>query len=232
MSWALSEDAKRVRRIVYEQFLDKGASEGIAAIQRESGLAPEALAETIEELERALMVMCPPGTHDVAKCPPWSNVPTRHAVEKEGVHLCHAGCMLEAMNVAYCYPGETVTIRTACPQTGAEIRISLRGNEQVAVSPATAVGHVGVDPAKWTENWFHACANNNFFASPEAVVDWETAHPEHRGVTLTMEQLKGFARYDYRLDYERGADPNSPDRSGNTLFGHLGVILPGHWRGA
>jgi hypothetical protein len=228
MSWALSKNAKRVRRLVYEGFLQRGASIGTSELLKLSGLAPSELVEAMDELERALMVMCPPGTHDVAKCPPWSNVPTRHAVEKDGAHICHAGCMLEAMNIPYCYPGEVVTVRTSCPQTGQEIVLRLKGNEQVEVSPSTAVGHVGVDPACWSDNWFHACASNNFFSSPEAVADWEAHHPEHRGVTLGMKQLSRFARYTYRLDYERGADPNDP-RDGETMFGSLDVPIPEHW---
>lgn len=229
MTWAFSENAKRVRRIVYGQFLDRGCCEGTSALLRDTGLPPRELDETIEELERGLMVMCPPGTHDVAKCPPWSNVPTRHEIEVGGRKVGHAGCSLEAMNAAHCYPGEEMTIRTSCPETGTEIVIRLLGNEQLEVMPATTVGHTGVDPAVWSDNWFHACANNNFFASPEAVAAWEAKHPECRGVTLTMDQLKLFAGYTYRLDYERGADPNDP-RDANTMFGRLGVDIPPHWK--
>jgi hypothetical protein len=228
MTWAFSENAKTVRRAVYEQFLDHGTCEGTGELLKATRLSPAELDEAIEELERGLMVMCPPGTHDVAKCPPWTNVPTRHAVEIGGSHVCYAGCSLEAMNIAWCYPGETVTIRSSCPETGAEIVIRLRGNEQVEVSPPTVVGHTGVDPAHWDDNWFHACAHNNFFASPEAVRGWEAKHPEHRGVTLTMDQLKAFAGYTNRLDLDRGADSTEP-RDANTMFGRLGVAPPGHW---
>jgi len=133
------------------------------------------------------------------------------------------------MNLAYCYPDQIVTLRTSCPETGTEIVIRLRGNEQLEVTPSTTVGHTGVDPAVWSDNWFHACANNNFFASPEAVKVWEARHPEYQGVTLTMAQLQRFAGYTERLDYERGADPNDP-RDANTLFGGLGVELPPHWK--
>ena len=229
MTWALSENAKLVRRKVYEQFLSKGCCDGTGALLKQTGLAPDVLDETIEELERALMVMCPPGTRDVAKCPPWTNVPTRHSIEVGGKHVAHAGCSLEAMNASYCYPGEVVTIRTACPETGTEIVIRLKGNEQLEVTPSTVVGHTGVDPAVWSDNWFHACAHNNFFASREAVAEWEAKHPEHRGVTLTMEQLQRFAGYTERLDYERGADPNEP-RDANTLFGRLGIEFPANWK--
>lgn len=230
MTWAFSENAKRIRKLVYEQFLAKGTSDGTGPLLKASGLTPEALEAAFEELQRGLMVMCVPGTHDVAKCPPWSNIPTRHAVERDGRHLCYAGCALEAMNIAYCYPGEAITVRSSCPQSGVEIELRLKGNEVMHVSPGSAVGHVGVDPARWADNWFHACANNNFFVSPEAVQAWEQAHPEHRGVTLSMEQLARFARYENRLDYERGADPDDGSRSCATMFGSFGVDLPAHWR--
>ena len=229
MTWAFTENAKLVRRAVYDQFLEKGCCDGTGALLKQTGLSPGALTEAMEELQRGLMVMCPPGTHDVAKCPPWTNVPTRHAVEVGGRHVCYAGCSLEAMNIAYCYPDQVVTLRSSCPETGTEIVIRLKGNEQLEVTPATTVGHTGVDPAVWSDNWFHACASNNFFASPEAVAAWENKHPEYRGVMLTMAQLQRFAGYTNRLDYERGADNNDP-RDANTMFGSLGVEFPAHWK--
>ena len=91
MNWAFSENAKRVRRVLYEGFLAKGQSAGTVELLERTGLSPAELDAAIEELERGLMVMCPPGTHDVAKCPPWSNVPTRHAVEVSGRHAGYAG---------------------------------------------------------------------------------------------------------------------------------------------
>jgi hypothetical protein len=230
MTWAFSENAKLVRRIVYQQFLAVGVCHGTTSLLKETGLPPETLRESIAELQRGLMVMCVPGTDEVAKCPPWSNVPTRHGIEKDGKHICHAGCMLEAMNASYCYPGEIITIRSSCPETGREIVIRLRGNELLEASPSSVVGHVGVDPSRWSGNWFYGCAHNNFFASPDAVAAWESAYPKHQGVTLTMDQLKLFARYENRLDYERGADPDSPGRSGDMMFGKLGVTIPAHWR--
>lgn len=228
VNWEFTDEAKRVRRVVYEGFLATGKGVGTVELLQRTGLSPAELEAAIEELERGLMVMCPPGTHDVAKCPPWTNVPTRHAVEVGGRPACYAGCALEAMNIAYCYPDEVVTIRTSCPETGAEIVIGLRGNEQLDVSPPTTVGHTGVDPAKWSDNWFHGCAHNNFFASAQAVQAWEAKHPEHKGVTLTMDQLKVFATYTYRLDYERGSDDYGP-RDGYSMFGKLGVEIPAHW---
>lgn len=223
-----SDNAKLVRRIVYEGFLADGKSPGTIELLERTGLSPADLELATKELERGIMVMCPPGTHDVAKCPPWTNIPTRHAVEVRGKHSCYAGCALEVINIAYCYPDEVVTIRTSCPETGTEIVLKLRGNEQIEVTPETTVGHTGVDPAKWSDNWFHACANNNYFASPAAVQAWEAKHPEYKGVMLTMEQLKRFAVYVHRLDYERGSDDMGP-RDGNTMFGHLGVDVPKHW---
>ncbi|MET0238962.1 MAG: organomercurial lyase [Sphingobium sp.] len=228
MSWPLSGNAKTVRRAVYEKFLSQGASQGTSELLHETGLTPDQLKAAVVELEHALMVMCVPGTHDVAKCPPWTNIPTRHRVEVDGEHGCYAGCMLEGMNIAHCYPGKVATIRTTCPQTGREIVLKLRGNEVVEANPPEMVGHVGIDPARWVDNWFHACANNNFFVSTDAVAAWETAHPEFRGVTLSLDQLSNFARYDYRLDYERGADPNNP-RSGHRMFEALGAQTPGYW---
>jgi hypothetical protein len=93
------------------------------------------------------------------------------------------------------------------------------------------VGHVGLDPSTWSDNWFKGCANNNFFASSEAVQEWEAAHPDLQGVLLTLDQLKTFARYENRLDYERGADADSPNtRTASSMFGNFGITIPAHWK--
>ena len=209
-------------------FSTKGCCDGTGALLKQTGLSPEALNVAIEELARGLMVMCPPGTHDVAKCPPWTNVPTRHAVEVGGRHVCHAGCSLEAMNIAWCYPGEVVTIRSSCPETGTEIVIRLRGNEQVEVTPATTVGHTGVDPARWDDNWFHGCANNNFFASPRSRLGLGEAAPRAPGHHVDHGSAQGFRRLHQPARHGRPADPNDP-RDAKSLFGRLNVAIPPHW---
>jgi len=229
MTWAFSENAKRVRRILYEQFLARGTSAGIGPLLAATGLNPETLNAAIDELQRGVMVMCPPGTYDVAKCPPWSNFPTRHRIEIRGKHVCHAGCALEAMNIGYCYPGEIVAVHSVCPWSGKEIVVRLRGNDVLEVSPQTVVGHVGLDPARWAQNWFHACDNTNFFVSVEAVQAWEAKDPDLRGLLLTMDQLRVLSTYQNRLDYERGADEVAGGLKAFTLFGKLGVPLPSHW---
>ncbi len=231
MTFEFSENAKLVRRIVYEQFLEKGSCDGVGDLLAHSGLDIRTYEQTLAELERGLMVMCPPGTVDIAKCPPWTNIPTRHRIEIDGRRIGYAGCLLEAVNSPYCYPGKEVTLRSSCPQTGQDLLLRYRGNELLETNLPGIVGHVGLDPSIWSDNWFKGCANNNFFASSEAVSDWEAAHPDLQGVLLTLDQLKVFARYENRLDYERGADADNPSaRTASSMFGDFDVTVPASWK--
>jgi hypothetical protein len=46
-----------------------------------------------------------------------------------------------------------------------------------------------------------------------------------------LDQLKTFARYQNRRDYERGADADTPNtRTGSSMFGKLDVTVPAHWK--
>lgn len=224
----LSADARALRRTIYEQFLQDGRSSNSDRIRAAAGLDREAFERALASLESGLMVMCVAGTRDIAKCPPWTNIPTRHRIVVDGVEVAFAGCALEAANVAYCYPGRAVEVHSVCPQTGAPTIITFENGAPTASVPEGVVCHVAVDPATWPENWFHACDGNTFFISAEAVSAWEAANPERAGVTLTVEQMATFAKYDYRLDFDRGGDPLPV--SGGQMFAWIGIKSPAQWR--
>jgi len=227
MSWAFSDNAKKVRRSVYTHFLNLGRSENNATIMAETGLSLPQVKEALLELERGLMVMLQPGTMDVVKCPPWTNTPCRHVVESNGRFRCFAGCSVEAINMSYCYPGETVTIRSSCPQSGQEIVLQFKDGKLLDYSPKSLVMHFGMDPRTWEGDWFRACDNNNFFASPVTVAAWEREHPEFSGVLITVEQFQRLARYDKRLDFERGADVNPAIML--EFLKDIGAKVPASW---
>jgi hypothetical protein len=227
MSWAFSDNAKKVRRSVYSHFLTQGRNENTAAIMAETGLSLDQVKDALLELERGLMVMLQPGTFDVVKCPPWTNTPCRHVVETDGRFRAFAGCSVEAINMSYCYPGETVTIRSSCPQTGEEITLTFKDGRLLDHTPRTLVMHFGIDPRKWQGDWFRACEHNNFFASPQTVAAWERARPEYTGAQITVEQFLRLARYNNRLDLDRGADVNPAVML--EFLKEIGVQVPAAW---
>ena len=228
MSWTFGEDAKKVRRSIYGHFLNRGGSENVSVVMAETGLSQTDVHTALEELERGLMVMLQPATHDVVKCPPWTNTPSRHAVENDGNHLCFAGCSIEAANMSYCYPGRTITIRTCCPHSAQEIVLRYKDGQILEYSPSTVVLHIGTNPLRWESDWFRACEHNNFFASAKDVRSWEEAHPELAGVTLTVQQFQQLAKYENRLDLERGADINPSIMV--KFLADLGIRIPAAWR--
>ncbi len=225
--WVFSDNAKTVRRYLYERFATCGCSENVHSMHRGTGLSITEVKEALDELERGVMLMLERDTDDVLiKCPPWANFPTRHEVEKDGQRITYAGCAYEAVNISYCYPGERVTIRSYCPQCTGRIGFDITDDDISTPTPETAMLHIGVNPRDWPLNWVHACANNNFFCSQAHVDAWERAHPEHRGVAIPIARARELTAYRHRYDYERG-----PDGSTVGVLDKLRkvVTLPSHW---
>ena len=227
MSWQFSPNAKKVRRAVYGHFLHGGWGKNNTAIMAETGLSQSEVEVALEELERGLMVMLQPGTHDVVKCPPWTNTPSRHAIAQNGKFVSFAGCSIEAINMSHCYPGDVVTIQSMCPQSGKHINLTFKDGQLLDLEPVGLVMHFGINPVFWEKDWFKACDNNNFFASAADVKSWETAHPEFKGVVLTAEQFPRLATYSRRLDFERGADVNPAIML--KFISDIGIPLPPGW---
>lgn len=207
MGWSFSPHALGVRRHVYEEFLASGRCSNAAGIMHATGLSRHELRAALDELERGVMVMLERDTDGVIiKCPPWANMPTPHVIELDGREVGYAGCALEALNMCFVYPEGRVRIRSACPDCGEAIVLDFDQYDLAGYGPRGIVLHVGVDPRRWGENWVAACANNNFFVDAEHVRRWEAEFPQHRGVTVAIEDARERIHYRNRLDYDRGAD--------------------------
>src|SRR5438046_3073798 len=57
---------------------------------------------------------------------------------------------------------------------------------------------------------------------------WETVHPEHTGAVIPIDKIPRLARYERRLDYERGADVNPAIMI--QFLQEIGVALPEVWK--
>lgn len=229
MGWSFSPEAIAVRRYLYRRYLDNGRGANASLITEATGLDRRQVRDALLELERGVMVMIERDTDGVViKCPPWSDIPTDHVIEVDGRFAGYAGCAFEALNAPFAYPGHEVTVTSACPHCGEQIHLTFSEDGLEAHEPQAAVLHVGLDPRLWAENWVAACANNNFFASAEHVAVWETAFPDHRGITLPLALANGLPQYRHRLDYERGADVGG----GETILRALATLadVPASWK--
>jgi Alkylmercury lyase len=214
----LSSAAKKVRRLLYEEYLGMRPCPNEPWIAAHAGLTSAELRQVLSELDQTLMLMLVPGTAGViGKCPPWTNLPTRHTGRRADADgFVFLGCALEAINYPYCHPGTEVSVESSCPSCGAVIGLRLKDGQVLGYDPPQTVAHIGVNPYQWSRDWFAACENNNFFCSPAHVDAWEARYPRYRGVRLSVGELRGLTNYRMRLDFERGGDGGG-ERIGDIL---------------
>ncbi len=228
MTWQFTDNAKRVRRQVYEEFLHTGHCSNPFQIAKATGLPWTRVITALDELERGVMVMLERDAHSVInKAPPWANFPTPHAVSVDGVQKWYSGCAIEAINIPYCHPGKLVTIDSSCPHCGDPVTLTLRDGAILACAPSATVIHMGISPLKWRHNWIAACANNSFFPSETHVKEWERLNPQFRGAAVPIKTMREKFNYTNRLDFERGADSGGEHLL--PMLVELGVA-PKEWR--
>jgi hypothetical protein len=204
-----SADAKRVRRFLEDTFIRDGRGPTPVGIAAALDLSQSATWDALWELERGVQVMFVPGTEDIVKVPPFSNLPTRHRVEVDGEQRWYAGCAGESCAINGLFPGRTVTIHSTCPDCWEPVEVVTRDRQLISVSPDTALMHWGVHARRFTDDWIVTCDSINFFRSPEHVAAWETAVPERRGITMSVAlgiaTVEDIATQRY-WNYDRGPD--------------------------
>jgi alkylmercury lyase len=102
--------------------------------------------------------------------------PTRHRLTVDGRAL-FAWCATDTLMVPVIL-GQPAVIESACPQTGAAIRIELTPDAVKRVDPPDAVMSA-VRPLGALENVrAHTCAHGHFFSSSAATAAWTEAHAD------------------------------------------------------
>jgi hypothetical protein len=134
---------------------------------------------------------------------PFSGVPTAHVVAIDGGPVVYAMCAIDALGIAAML-GRNVTIASADPVSGAEIRVSIH-NGRARWLPASAVVFVGSDtspastggqlcPPEATEQAGtvvaadRCCGVMNFFTTRRTARAWIAAHPTVSGMVLAKER--------------------------------------------
>jgi hypothetical protein len=220
-----SADAKRVRRFLEDTFIGTGRGPSPMGIARALDLSQSDAWDALWELERGVQVMFVPGTENIVKMPPFSNVPTRHEVSVDGERKWFAGCAGESCAINGLFPGQTVTIHSTCPDCWEPIEVVTRDRELISVTPDTALMHWGIHARHFTDDWIVTCDSINFFRSPEHIALWEEAVPDRRGIVMSIElgiaTVETIATQRY-WNYDRGPDLAQPE-SLITNYKALGV---------
>jgi Alkylmercury lyase len=204
-----STDAKRVRRHLELTYIETGRGPSVAVMATQLGLTREATRVALSELQQGVQVMFVPGTEDLLKVPPFSNVPTRHAVSVGGRSGWFAGCAGESCAVDALFPGQEVVIVSSCPDCWQPIELVIRDRHLLSLKPTTAVVHWGMHPRDLPQNWLVGCDRVNFFVDANHARHWEESTTGEPGVItaveLTIRSVDGIARIRH-WDYDRGPE--------------------------
>jgi hypothetical protein len=213
-----SDDAKRVRKFLYDYFLAHGTSPELRTISEELELSQERTWDGLHELERANFVVFVPGTEDILKVPPFSAVPNRFRVTAEDGRHWYAGCAGESTTLNAFLPGVAVAVSSTCPTCWGPITFELRDRELLSLQCEAGVIHIGTHPDHFRENWIVTCDSINFFCSPEHVTEWEQAVPERRGAHFPIQNATKWtnAVAPMRLDYDRPSNQYVPGQWRNS----------------
>ena len=207
-----SEDAKRVRKHLYDYFVAHGTSPELTTIRDDLGLSQDQTWEGLHQLERANFVVFVPGTEDILKVPPFSAVPNRFRLVAEDGRHWYAGCAGEATTLNAFLPGVRVSVRSWCPACWDAIVFEIRDREVLSMPSADAVVHIGTHPDHFRDNWVTSCDSINFFCSPAHVAEWERAVPHRKGAHFPIRNAMTWtdAVAAMRLDYDRPSNQYTP----------------------
>lgn len=225
-------DAKRLRKYLYDYFLQHRTAPDLKTIANELGFSQDQVWEGLHQMERANFVVFIPGTEDILKVPPFSAAPTRHKVTGEDGRTWYAGCAGEACSLNALLPGTRVTVTSTCPDCWEPITFEARDREFLCIDPESAVIHIGTHPSDFRKDWIVTCDSINFFRSAEHVKTWEAAVPERQGVHFPIQMGMKWTDFSARTrywDYDRPSNqyiPGAMERSLEALGADVSVWLP------
>src|SRR5262247_625581 len=152
-SFEFSDDAKRVRQVVYEHWCEHGRGPNLRTMHQATGFSRERLLEIYRELDLGLVLTLDQTTNQPAilKCQPFSSFPTQVEVQLDGRFHCWAGCAMESMAISRMPPfqGKELRLESYCACCLAPVTLVTRDGEILSRTPASVLIHVSTSPREW-----------------------------------------------------------------------------------
>ncbi len=122
---------------------------------------------------------------------PLSLRPARHRINI-GTAMIFANCAVDALAVCSIVD-EPAVIISDCVHCGAAIQVRMKGTRVLAAQPESVaifyLSRTAASPAVLTR-----CPHINFFCDHSHAARWQAAHPERKGIVLTLAEANGLAR--------------------------------------
>jgi hypothetical protein len=195
-AFQFSDDAKRVRQVIYEHWCTHGRAPNLGAMHAATGLGRERLLEVYRELDLGLVVTLEPSTTQgaILKCQPFSSYPSQVAVHLDGRFHCWAGCAMESVAISRMPPfaGRALGLESYCACCLAPISLTGQDGRITAASPVRPLIHVSTSPREWNvASIVCMCDSMNYVLDAEHAERFER-QTCRRGVLFTLEQAARF----------------------------------------
>jgi len=200
----------RVRKLVFDHFLEHATPPLLEQVITELGLAREEATEAFEALEAARHIALVRGTARILMAFPFSAIATPFSVSV-GDGRYFANCAWDAI-AFHAMLGRDVRIDSFCHHCAAPIQLEMRDGRAVGVAPEATLVYLARPVAQWWEDITTTCGNTMvFFASPEHRDASALCAGPDAGASLTPDQVHELSGPIYArkmaLDYARPGGP-------------------------
>jgi alkylmercury lyase-like protein len=191
-----SDDAKRVRQLLYEHWCAHGRGPNLREAHEATGLPRLRLLEVYRELDLGLIVTVQQETQNLAilKCQPFSSYPSQVAVHLDGRFHCWAGCAMESVAISRMPPfaGRELGLESYCACCLEPITLVVQDGAVLSAAPAAPLVHVSSTPREWNAvDIVCMCDSMNFVVDAAHAAAYEQ-QIARRGVLFTLDQARRF----------------------------------------
>jgi hypothetical protein len=191
-----SDEALKVRHVVYEYWCAHGHGPNLRAVHEATGLAREQIIEAYQQLDLGIMCNVDFDTqnYNLLKAPPFSSYPSQAQVFLDGRLHCYAGCAMESLAICMMPPfaGKELRIEGYCACCLEPVTVRTKDGATLSYTPSGTLIHVSRSPREWnTTNIVSMCDSMNYVLDREHAATYERKIGR-RGVLFTMEQARAF----------------------------------------
>jgi hypothetical protein len=200
------ELSARVRKRVYDHFVQHAVPPVVEQLMSDSSLSRETAEGVLAELDAGRQLALLKGTHRILMAWPFSAVTTPFSVAVGGRRY-YANCAWDTI-AFHAMLRQDVRVESFCHHCATPISMDLRGGRAVRTDPPEALVYLALPAARWWDDIITTCSNTMvFFASPEHRDASALCEPGGVGASLTPDQIHTLSVPVYgnrlALDYAR-----------------------------
>lgn len=199
--------APKVRKFVFDHFLETAAPPVLEQVMVRFGLPRAAASEVLRTLESGRHIKLIPGTARILMAFPFSAVTTPFEVTRRDGRTYYANCSWDAV-AFHGMLGEPIGIDAFCHDCGQPMALEVADGRLARSNVEEPLVYLSLPAAQWWDDIVTTCANHMvFFRSREHLEAWGEANPDTSGAALTVEQVHNLGLPIYKdklkLEYAR-----------------------------